>query len=152
MFTYLTAYIAGAVAFVLLDAIWLGLVARRFYFDRIGHLMADRPALGTASIFYLIYLAGIIVFAVVPGLAAGEVMVAAAYGAFFGFCAYATYEVTNFVTLRGWPLSVVIVDVAWGAFLTSATAAFATAAARSAMGALRSRIEKAMFSSTVMFG
>ena len=125
MAEYIWAYAAAAAAFVVLDAIWLGIVARRFYFDRIGHLMVERPALVTASLFYLIYLAGIIVFAVAPGLEAGNPSVAAAYGAFFGLCAYATYEVTNFVTLRGWPWEVVIVDIVWGAFLTAATAAFA---------------------------
>jgi len=129
MFTYIWAYGAALVAFVVLDAIWLGLVARRFYFDRIGHLMAERPALGTASIFYLIYLAGIVVFAVTRGLEAADPTMALAYGAFFGFCAYATYEVTNFVTLRDWPWEVVVVDVLWGAALTAATAYFATTVA-----------------------
>lgn len=125
MADYILAYTAAAAAFVVLDVVWLGFVAKRFYFDRIGHLMVERPALATASLFYLIYLAGVVVFAVNPGLEAGDPRVAAAYGGFFGLCAYATYEVTNFVTLRGWPWAVVVVDIAWGAFLTAATAAFA---------------------------
>ena len=122
MSEYIWAYGSALIAFVLLDAIWLGLVARRFYVSRIGHLMADQPALATASAFYLIYLAGIVVFAVSPGLAAGSPLVAALYGAFFGFCAYATYEVTNYVTLRDWPRDVVVVDILWGVVLTGATA------------------------------
>ena len=126
MIVYIYAYMAALIAFVAIDAVWLGLIARRFYVDQIGHLMAERPALAVASVFYLIYLLGIVVFAVTPGLETGSPNVAAFYGAFFGLCAYATYEVTNYVTLRNWPLQMVVIDTLWGAVLSAATAYIAT--------------------------
>ena len=123
MFDYVTAYVLTAMVFLAIDAVWLGWIAKNFYFQRIGHLMLEKPLLGTAAAFYLIYMLGVVVFAVAPGISAGNPAVAAGYGALFGLCAYATYDVTNYVTLRGWPLEVSVVDTIWGASLTAVSAA-----------------------------
>lgn len=113
----------GALAvLVLLDAVWLGLIATNFYQARIGHLMAAEPRLGIAAVFYLLYLVGLVIFAVRPALVVGSARRALALGAGFGFFAYMTYDLTNLATLRDWPVSVAVVDMAWGSFLSAASA------------------------------
>ena len=122
MTVHIAAYILTGLVYLAIDAVWLGWIARRFYFTRLGHLLLEKPLLGTAAAFYLVYMAGVVVFAIVPGLAAASPLVAMGYGALFGLCAYATYDVTNYATLRGWPVEVSIVDTIWGAVLTGVSA------------------------------
>lgn len=136
MLAYGTAYLATALIFLAIDAVWLGYVAKRFYFERLGHLLLEKPLLGTAAAFYVIYMIGVLVFAVAPGLEAGNPVVAAGYGALFGLCAYATYDITNYVTLRDWPLEVSIVDTIWGAVLTSVSAGLGTWLTLAMLGAV----------------
>lgn len=118
----LAAYLGAAVAFVILDAIWLASVAKGFYFTRLAGLLRDKPDLGVAAVFYLIYLAGIVYFAVLPAIAGGGLARAVLNGALLGFLAYATYDFTNLATLKGYPAIVAVVDVAWGTFLTATAA------------------------------
>jgi uncharacterized membrane protein len=118
----LAAYAGAAVAFVVLDAIWLGMVAKNFYFSRLAGLLRDKPDLGVAAVFYVIYLAGIVYFAVVPALASGGMATALLNGAMLGFLAYSTYDATNLATLKGYPAAVAVVDVVWGTFLTATAA------------------------------
>lgn len=119
--TFLTLYIISVPVFFIIDMIWLGVVAKSFYQSRLGHLLGDVnwPA---AIIFYLIFLVGLIIFAVYPAVTAGEWQYALLYGALFGFFTYATYDLTNLATLKDWPLSVVIVDIIWGTVLGAAVA------------------------------
>lgn len=120
---YLLAYASTALAFLVIDYVWLAHIARAFYADRLGHLLLDRPNLGAAAAFYAIYVVGIVFFATLPALKSGSASTALMLGALFGFFAYATYDMTNYATLRDWPFSVVIVDVAWGTALTGIAAA-----------------------------
>lgn len=118
---YIYLYFMTIPVFFLIDMVWLGFVANRFYQDQIGHLLG--PVNWTAAIvFYLIYIVGILIFAVVPALEAGSWQRAVILGALFGFFAYATYDFTNLATLKDWPLTVVVVDVVWGAVLTGSVA------------------------------
>jgi uncharacterized membrane protein len=128
MKTLLTSWLAALVVIAVLDALWLGLVSREFYKARLGQLLLEQPVWSIAILFYLIHAAGIAVFAVPPALATGSWITAAIYGAFFGFCVYAAYDITNLATLRGWPMAVSLVDLAWGAAVTAVatTAAFLT--------------------------
>lgn len=120
MTAFAVAWLCSALVFFAIDFVWLAYVAKVFYRDRIGHLMTDRIRTGAAVSFYLIYIGGIVWFAV---LGANSWQDAALSGALFGFFCYATYDLTNYATLRAWPLSVVIVDIAWGIVLTAGTAA-----------------------------
>lgn len=108
------------------DLIWLGIVATSFYRKQIGHLMLDEINILAAILFYALYVVGIVIFAVSPALHTGSWRTAIVFGSLFGFFAYATYDMTNLATLRGWPIAMVVVDIAWGTFLTavSATAGF----------------------------
>jgi len=116
------AYFTTALVFLGIDYVWLSQVAARFYFDRIGHLLMDKPNMAAAGAFYVIYVVGIVVFAVAPALKAESLWTAAVYGALFGFFTYATYDVTNYATLKNWPAIVVFVDVAWGTVLSAVSA------------------------------
>jgi uncharacterized membrane protein len=85
-------------------------------------MMLDKPLLGVAFLFYLLYVVGIVVFAVLPGLREENWRTAAMLGALLGLVAYGTYDLTNLATLKGWPMTVTIVDMAWGVVLTAASA------------------------------
>ena len=124
------AYAATLIAFVALDAVWLSVMAQRLYQPAIGHLMREGFALQPAIAFYLLYILGLVVFAVAPGLARGHAAEAAWRGALFGLIAYATYDLTNQATLRDWPWSVTLADLGWG---TAASALAAAAACRATM-------------------
>lgn len=125
----LIAYLGAAVAFVVLDAVWLGIVAKNFYFTQLAGLLREKPDLAVAAVFYLLYLGGVVYFAVMPALAGGGVGRALLNGALCGFFAYMTYDLTNLATLRGYPPTLAMVDIAWGTFLTSASAAVGYVAA-----------------------
>lgn len=117
----LATYGATLVTMVLLDLLWLGVVAKPLYQAGIGHLMAEKPNVPVAVAFYLLYAAGLVVFAVTPHATAGWVKVAGMAG-LFGFIAYATYDLTNLATLRDWPAGLAAIDMAWGAAVSAASA------------------------------
>ncbi len=119
---YLAAYLVTAVIFLFIDFLWLGYIAKSFYFSRLGDLLADKPNLAVAAVFYAVYVIGVVIFAVGPALQSGTWKTALIYGALFGFFCYATYDFTNLATLKDWPVSVAIVDVIWGTVLTGVSA------------------------------
>ena len=112
-------YVVALVALAVVDALWLGLVSRDFYKARLGQLLLDRPVWSIAILFYFIHAAGISVFPVPMALNGGSWSAAILYGALFGFFAYAAYDVTNLATLRGWPMAISLVDLAWGTVATA---------------------------------
>ncbi|WP_416879136.1 DUF2177 family protein [Litorimonas sp.] len=120
--TYLIAYISTLIAFFALDMLWLGLIARKFYANQLGSLMADSPNWLVAIVFYAMYIVGIVFFAIRPAIEAEQVLKATLYGALFGFFCYATYDLTNLATLRDWPTKMVFVDILWGIILTGSCA------------------------------
>jgi uncharacterized membrane protein len=126
---YASAYGIALVIFLIMDAIWLGVVARSFYAERMGDLLLDQPRWGIAAIFYAVFVVGIVYFAVVPGLDRESWAHAALNGGLFGFFAYLTYNATNLSVLRGYDPVVAIVDTSWGAFLGALVAGGATAIA-----------------------
>jgi uncharacterized membrane protein len=117
---YLKLYVATFVAFLAIDMVWLGLVARTFYRKYIGFIMAPSPNWLAAIIFYLLFIVGILVLVVLPGLELGSLKTTLLRGAIFGLVAYATYDLTNLATLKDWPLIVTVVDLIWGTTLSVA--------------------------------
>ncbi len=115
-------YLATLAVFVAIDLVWLGVVAKDHYRAGIGHLMGDGFNIPAAIAFYLIYIAGIMMFAVLPVAQSGDWTRAALLGAAFGFFAYATYDLTNLTTLKNWPLGLALADMAWGSFITALAA------------------------------
>ena len=116
----LKLYFITLIAFLAIDSLWLGLVAPSFYQAQIGYIMAESLNLLAAGLFYLLFIFGMVVFIVEPGVREGTLMQAVARGALFGLVTYATYDLTNLATLEGWPILVTIVDLAWGTFLSAA--------------------------------
>ncbi len=127
------AYLAAALVFGALDALWLGWAGPNLYRPALGDLLAPSYRLAPAGIFYLAYLAGMVWFAIRPGLASG-VGAAALNGALLGALCYATYDFTNQATLARWPTYITVIDVCWGAFATMTAAVAATMAARTFAG------------------
>lgn len=114
MSRYLYAYLATAVAFCVIDFVWLGLVAPSFYRAQIGPLLLDKPNLVPALIFYVLYVIGLVIFCVIPGVEAASWVKAGVLGALFGLFAYATYDLSNLATLKNWTWQISIVDMLWG--------------------------------------
>jgi uncharacterized membrane protein len=114
-------YLVTLGVFLILDAIWLGLIARRLYQSQIGFIMAKQPKWAAAGIFYLLFVVGLVVFCVSPGVREGSLGQAAWRAALFGLVTYATYDLTNLATLEGWPLTVTVIDLVWGTALSTTT-------------------------------
>lgn len=120
--SYVWAYFGTLLAMALCDLAWLGTVGAGVYRPRIGALLLERPVLWVAILFYLVYAAGVVIFAVAPALKADSWGRALAMGALFGGFAYATYDLTNLATLRGWSGLVTGLDILWGIALTGTAA------------------------------
>jgi uncharacterized membrane protein len=115
-------YLVSGISFLALDAVWLSVMGPALYRPQLGSLMLDKFLLAPAIAFYLIYPVGIAVFAVGPALQAASGIIALGYGLLLGFLAYATYDLTNMATLRGWSAIVTAVDIGWGSIATGAAA------------------------------
>ncbi|AVQ84614.1 MULTISPECIES: DUF2177 family protein [Variovorax] len=118
--------VAWAVTFVVLlviDMIWLGVVAKGMYQEAMGDLMSPNPRLAFAAVFYLVYPIGLLLFAIMPGVEAQSVVRAAVLGALFGMFCYATYDLTNLAVIRNWPLALSFIDIAWGTVVSGVAAA-----------------------------
>jgi uncharacterized membrane protein len=118
----LGTYAITLAIFFAIDLVWLGVVAKTFYQRHIGHLLSPDVNWGAAILFYLVYIGGIVFFAVKPAFDDGSAMSALVRGAVFGFMAYATYDLTNQATMKDWPVLVTVVDLAWGTVLTATVA------------------------------
>jgi len=119
---YIIAWIAAAVAFGIADAIYLSNAVPRLYRPWIGEVLSSKTNIGAAAAFYVIYISGIIYFAVAPALAASSLWTAVTQGAALGFVAYATYDLTNHATLKVWDVRMTVIDMAWGTFATALAA------------------------------
>jgi uncharacterized membrane protein len=119
---YLKLYALTVPVFFIIDLIWLGVVAKGFYQKNLKFILSPNVNWTAAIIFYLMYIAGILIFAVVPGVAKDSLRHAALWGALFGFFTYATYDLTNLALLKDWPLNIVIIDILWGVVLCTIVA------------------------------
>ena len=118
------AYFATMVIFFAIDFVWLTSVAQSFYQKQIGPLLLDEFRVGVAAAFYAVYIMGIVYFAIRPALEANNLGLALLNGALLGFFCYATYDFTNLATLKGYTMTVALVDTAWGTVLTGLSAFF----------------------------
>jgi uncharacterized membrane protein len=116
---FIKLYAIALPVFFAIDMIWLGIVAKNFYRAQIGTLMKSDINWTAAIIFYLIFIAGLIVFVIAPAMEKSSWTHALLFGALFGFVCYATYDLTNLAVTKDWPLLVTIVDLVWGAALAA---------------------------------
>ncbi|HVK80978.1 MAG TPA: DUF2177 family protein [Verrucomicrobiae bacterium] len=120
--SYVIAWISTGLIFAIADAIWLSQAAPRIYRPMIGELMRPDLSWPAAIAFYLIYVSGIVYFAVAPALAKQSLSAALLNGALLGLVAYATYDLTNQATLKIWDVRLTLIDMAWGAFASALAA------------------------------
>ncbi len=118
---YILLYVLNFLVFLAIDAVWLLFIAKNLYAKEIGHLMAEKALLLPALIFYLLFVVGVLIFAVIPGYEAQSISKTLMLSALFGLMTYATYDLTNLATLRDWPLKVTIIDIIWGTSLSTVT-------------------------------
>jgi uncharacterized membrane protein len=124
---FLLAYAATAAVFLPLDATWLAATGPRLYRPALGELLAEQPDLAAALLFYALYFAGVVVFALPQAARAESSTRSALRAAFFGLVAYGTYDLTNQATLRHWPGWLTAIDLLWGASVTAVAAQAARA-------------------------
>jgi uncharacterized membrane protein len=127
--SFLKTYAAAAATMLALDLVWLGVVARGLYAREIGTLLRPDVRWGAALLFYALYIAGIIVFAIAPAVEKRSMMRAITLGAFFGLVAYATFDLTSLALIRDFTVRVTVIDLIWGAVLTGTVAAVGYAVA-----------------------
>ncbi len=127
---YAVAYFAAAISFLALDAVWLGVVAKDFYFSQLDGLIRDKPNVVAATVFYAGYIAGVVYFAVAPALPDGGLSKAVSKGALAGLFAYGTYDLTNLAVLDGYPAAIAIVDISWGMIATASASGVGYLAAK----------------------
>ncbi len=123
---FLKLYGLSFVSLVGIDFLWLTKVAPNLYKSNIGHLMADNPNLLSASLFYLIYIVGLVVFVIHPAFDKGSVMHSFTHGALFGLVAYSTFDLTSMAVFKNWPAKITVIDLLWGTILTAGVCTLAT--------------------------
>ncbi|MEO5851619.1 MAG: DUF2177 family protein [Nocardioides sp.] len=112
-------YLVAAVVFLVLDLVWLSLVAQSLYEHFLGDLLADSPNAAAAFVFYAIFVAGLVYFVIAPAVAEQSARTALVRGAAFGFVTYATWDLTSLAVIEGFPVGIVPIDMAWGTFLAA---------------------------------
>ena len=112
-------YLIVLPVFFALDMLWLGVLAKDFYREQIGTLLKADVNWAAAVVFYLVFIAGIVHFVLAPAVEKGSARLAAFNGAAFGFVTYATFDLTSLALIRDWPLTITLVDLAWGSVLTA---------------------------------
>jgi len=108
--------------FLSIDMIWLLVISKNLYAKYLGYLMTDQVRGGAATIFYLIFVVGLLFFVITPALSKDSWTYALFAGMFFGLITYATYDLTNLAVVKDWPVAITIIDLIWGTFLSSTTA------------------------------
>lgn len=116
---YVALYAITLGLFLLLDGLWLGLVAKNLYASQLKGLMTDNVRWVGAGLFYALFIVGLLVFVIAPALQHQNLSFALSRGALFGLVTYATYDLTNYATLKGFPLTIVGVDLLWGTLLST---------------------------------
>lgn len=116
---YGVLYVCTLVPFLLLDAAWLTVAGKLLYRPTLGDILLPSLNPAPAVVFYAIFPVGLLIFAVVPAVRTGSLSNALVYGAIFGAIAYATYDLTNYATLRNWTLQITVLDIFWGAFASA---------------------------------
>jgi uncharacterized membrane protein len=119
MQTYVWQLLIALVIYLIIDVIWLSTAGRSIYFVELAGMLLDRPNFVIAFIFYLIFVAGLVGFVIHPAYAADDIWQAIKMGAFFGFVSYATYDMTNLATFKGFTTKVAMIDLAWGTVLSA---------------------------------
>jgi uncharacterized membrane protein len=112
------SYALTFVVFFIVDMAWLGLIAKDLYKKYLGDFLSEQVNWTAAVVFYLLFIVGVFIFAIMPAVEKNSLVSAITLGALFGFFTYATYDLTNLATLKNWPITIVFIDIIWGSVLT----------------------------------
>jgi len=123
MKAFFKSYLIALVVFLAVDALWLALIAKDFFLSQLGPVLPLTLLVMPALVFYFLFAAAIVIFAVEPALKCGSLRSAIMRGAFFGLVTYGAYDLTNHATVLNWPVIVTVVDMSWGSFLTAVVSA-----------------------------
>jgi uncharacterized membrane protein len=115
---YIKLYFVTLIAFFVIDMVWLGLIARTIYRNYLGFLLASTTNWFAVVLFYLLFILGILVFVVLPGLKDNSLKATLLRAVLFGLVTYATYDLTNLATVKNWPVLITVIDLAWGTILS----------------------------------
>ncbi|HEX6258348.1 MAG TPA: DUF2177 family protein [Candidatus Saccharimonadales bacterium] len=118
---FLQLVLIAGVTFLVIDMLWLGVLAKNLYKKELGPLLLQKPNTVAASIFYILYVLALVFFVILPAVTSGNWQYALFAGGFWGLVAYGTYDLTNLATLKNWPVKIVIIDMAWGAIVSGVT-------------------------------
>lgn len=116
---FLKLYFISLLTFLAIDAVWLVFIAPKFYKTHIGYLMREKPNLLAALLFYILFMVGLVIFVIEPALTHNSLITVLLTGGLFGLVTYATYDLTNLATIKGWPIVVTLVDLVWGTVLSA---------------------------------
>lgn len=119
MLLFFKIYLIAVPIFLLIDLLWLGVVAKGLYQRQIGHLMLPIPNWPVAFLFYLLFVVGLVLFAILPAIKSGSVSHALLYGVLFGFFTYMTFDLTNLAVLKDYPWVIAVIDIIWGMTLSA---------------------------------
>lgn len=117
------SYALTFLVFFIIDMAWLGLIAKDLYKKYLGGFLSDQVNWTAAIVFYLLFIVGVFIFAILPSVEKNSLVSAITLGALFGFFTYATYDLTNLATLKDWPIPIVLIDIVWGSVLTGIVSA-----------------------------
>lgn len=124
MLKNLGIYFSFLISLIVVDMVWLLVIAKNMYRDSMGDLMAEEPKLAAGAAFYVLYAIGVCIFVIMPALAKQSWFDAVLYGALFGFFCYMTYDFTSLAVIRNFPTQLAFIDIAWGSFVTAAISGF----------------------------
>jgi uncharacterized membrane protein len=113
------SYVLTFIVFFIVDMAWLGFIAKDLYRKYLGSFLSEQVNWVAAIVFYLLFIVGVFIFAILPAVEKNSLASAVTLGALFGFFTYATYDLTNLATLKNWPLNIVVIDIIWGSVLTA---------------------------------
>ena len=119
MLKYIYLYLIVFGIFLVVDLIWLNLIAKNLYQKEIGSLLLKTPNLIPAILFYLLFIVALLILVLIPGIQSYSLVKTLLIGAVFGFISYATYDLTNLATLQGWSLKMTVIDLIWGTSVTT---------------------------------
>jgi uncharacterized membrane protein len=113
------SYVLTFIVFFIIDMAWLGFIAKDLYKKYLGDLLSEQVNWVAAIVFYVLFIVGVFIFAIMPSVEKNSLTSAVTLGALFGFFTYATYDLTNLATLKNWPQTIVVIDIVWGSVLTA---------------------------------
>lgn len=122
---FVKLYLIAVPIFFLIDLVWLGLISKDIYQKYLGHLMRPTPNWTAAIIFYLLFIAGLVIFAIYPAVRNSSWSYAVIYGGMFGFFTYMTFDLTSLAVIKDWRWQIVIIDIVWGIFLSASVSVIA---------------------------